>query len=265
MTESQTEKLILLELDPPFAVLTLNRPAENNAISIRLTEQLYDGLCIAEDNPQIKCVILRGAGKSFSVGADIRGDFSNVSAEEARKFSLRGGQVFSYVERFALPTISAIHGFCLGGGTELSLCCDFRIAHPRAMLGQPEIKLGLLPGWGGSQRLAKVVGKARAMEIVLTGENIPAGKALEWGLVNHVVGKSEDLLEAAKKFAGRFIGYPRAALSAAKRAVAVASDLPVQSGVLYENDLFGMLCNTPGYEEGKRALEENRKPRFKGI
>jgi enoyl-CoA hydratase len=265
MSNPESKKLVLLEFDPPFAVLTLNNPKENNTISVALAAQLIDGLYAAEDNDEVKCVILRGAGKSFSVGADVKGDFATINAEEARKFSMRGGQVFSYIERYALPTIAAIHGFCLGGGTELSLCCDFRVAHPRAMLGQPEIKLGLLPGWGGSQRLVKIIGKARAMEIVMTGEHVPAPKALEWGLVNHVIEKSEDPVEAAKKFAGRFIGYPRTALSACKRAVAVASDLPVQSGILYENDLFGMLCNTDGYKEGKQAYIEKRKPDFKGL
>jgi len=265
MSEEQKETMVIVEIEPPFAVLTLNRPEEKNTVSIELARQLFDGLCAAEDHGEVKCVIIAGAGKSFSVGADVKGDFSKLTPEEARKYSMRGGQIFTYIERYSLPTIAAIHGFCLGGGTELSLCCDLRIAHPKAMMGQPEIKLGLLPGWGGSQRLAKVIGKGRAMEVVLTGETIPAAKALEWGLINHGIDKGEDVVEAAKKYAQRFINYPRTALSAAKRAVAVPSDLPVQSGILYENDLFGMLCNTPGYAEGKGAYIENRKPDFKGM
>lgn len=215
-----------------------------------------------EMNREIKGLILTSEGdKVFSTGADISGVFPELDSFSARDFSHYGQRVFSMLENAPYITLAAINGFALGGGLEICLACDFRIASKRARLGLPEINLGLIPGWGGTQRLPRLIGLERALYMILSGETISAEKALEWGLVSSVV-EPDQLIEEGKKFLAKLTEKSGNALRIAKRAIVQGIKGSLEDGLALENELFGLIWNSPDREEGIKAFLEKRKPRF---
>ncbi len=223
---------------------------------------LKDLLSHYELNREVKGLILTSEGdKVFSTGADISGVFPDLDSFSARDFSHYGQQVFQMLARAPYITLAAINGFALGGGLEICLACDFRIASKKARLGLPEINLGLMPGWGGTQRLPRLIGLEKALYMILTGETITAEKALEWGLISMVTEPNE-LVNESKKFLARLTEKSGKALRIAKRAIIQGLMGSLDEGLALENELFGLLWNSPDREEGVKAYLEKRKPRF---
>jgi enoyl-CoA hydratase len=214
-----------------------------------------------ENNPEIKAVILTGAGqKAFVAGADIS-EFIGLSNEDGKALAKRGQDIFFRIEKTAKPVIAAVNGFALGGGCELAMACHFRIASDNAKFGQPEVNLGLIPGYGGTQRLVQLIGKGRALELLLTGNMIDASIALEYGLVNHVV-PQDDLLPKAKMILEQIIG--KAPLAVRKCITAANAVFTNENGYEVELKSFGECFSTNDMKEGTTAFLEKRKPHFKG-
>jgi enoyl-CoA hydratase len=253
--------LLLSETDGILTV-TLNREKALNAINTETMAEL--GRLFTQDLPgrDIKGVILTGAGpKAFAAGADIS-EFLQLTPDTGREMSLRGHGVFFAIERFPKPVVAAVNGFALGGGCELAMACHIRIASDNARFGQPEASLGILPGFGGSQRLIQFIGKGKAMELLLTGDMISAQEALALGLVNHVV-PQEELLDKARAILGKIAA--KGPLAVAKTIEAVntyfAPDAP---GFAFEAQAFGYLAGTEDFKEGAGAFLEKRKAEFRG-
>ncbi|KKM12860.1 crotonase [Clostridiales bacterium PH28_bin88] len=254
---------ILLEKEDGIAVLTINRPKALNALNAQTFYEMAEALEKIANDPEIKVLILTGAGeKSFVAGADIvyMKDFGGV---EGREFALLGQRVMNMIEKLPQPVIAAVNGYALGGGCELAMCCDIRIAAENARFGQPEVALGVIPGFAGTQRLPRLVGKAVAKELLLTGEQIPAERAWQVGLVNHVVPASE-LLARAKAMAKRISANGQLAVKFAKEAVNNGLEMDVDRAMAYEADLFGLCFSTADRKEGMAAFVEKRKPQFQG-
>lgn len=258
-----TDDLVLLEKDGPLAVVTINRPDKLNALNAEVIRQIKRQLQIAGDDPELRAIILTGAGeKAFVAGADI-GEMSELSAAQAREFSRAGQEIAEVMDRCGKPIIAAIAGFALGGGCELAMMCHLRVAGPKARFGQPEVSLGLIPGFGGTQRLARLVGESRAMEMILGGGMIDAQTALSWGLVNRVA-KEGTALEAARELAGTIIRQSPAAVRLCLEAIRRGFDMPLGHALRYEASLFGVVFATEDMREGTQAFVEKRKPKFSG-
>lgn len=253
-------KHLLIEKENKIATVTLNRPESLNALNKELLEEISHFLDEAEKDTDLRVLILTGSGpKAFVAGADIK-EFSDYSGAEGEELSRSGQEkVFNKVENFPKPVIAAINGFALGGGLELAMASDIRIASDNARLGLPEVTLGLIPGYGGTQRLTHLVGKGRAAQMIFTAEMISAQRAYEIGLVNQVT-PQEELLEAARKMAVRIANNSPRALSKAIRAIN-ASVTP--AGFEVEIQSFGELFEEPDFTEGVGAFLEKRKPDFK--
>ncbi|MEB2317441.1 MAG: enoyl-CoA hydratase-related protein [Pseudomonadota bacterium] len=243
-----------------FAVLTINRPEALNALSFSLIRDI--GAAIDEAGASAaRALIVTGAGeKSFCAGADIKELMDRSLADQKRGAEL-GQSVFSKLDRLRIPSVALVNGFAFGGGCELALACTFRLASPNARFGLPEIKLGLIPGYGGTQRLPRLVGEARAMELILTGRTAKAEEALRIGLVNRIV--EPPLLEAALAFAREFSGYGLLALQLAREAVQRAATGSLAEGLRAEADLSTLAYRTADAEEGMKAFVEKRNPVFK--
>jgi enoyl-CoA hydratase len=242
-----------------FAVITLNRPQALNALSFALLRDLAGALdeVAASD---ARALLVTGAGaKAFCAGADIRELTGRPLAEQKRGVEL-GQATFGKLERLPLPSVAVINGHAFGGGLELALACTFRLATPNAKLALPEIRLGLIPGYGGTQRLPRVIGEARALEMIMTGKAIDAQTALAWGLVSAIV-EGEALAEGAA-FARTFSGFSLPVLGFARAAVMRAMDGPLDAGLKTEADLSTLAYRTRDAEEGMAAFLEKRKPRF---
>ena len=207
----------------------------------------------------MRCIIITGGEKAFSAGADLKAMISRGPKDIVDRFTF---SIFDLLGNYPKPVIAAVSGFCFAGGCELALACDMIVASETAKFGQPEINVGIMPGGGGTQRWIRTVGKARAMEIVLTGAPVDAREAFEWGIVNRVVPFAE-LLNEAKRLAAKIAAKPPFAVRMAKDAVLKAQDMPLESGLDYENRLFAMLFGTEDKEEGMRAFLEKRKPQWK--
>ncbi|PIQ61803.1 MAG: enoyl-CoA hydratase [Bacteroidetes bacterium CG12_big_fil_rev_8_21_14_0_65_60_17] len=249
-------------VDDGMATVTIDQPDTLNALSRQVMNDLDAWFAWAAAAPVVEGVLLTGAGpKSFVAGADIK-QFKDMGPEEGKAFAERGQAVFSRIERFPKPVIAVVNGFALGGGSELALACHMRVASKNARFGQPEVNLGIIPGYGGTQRLPRIVGKGLATELVLTGEMISADRAYEIGLVNHVF-EPEDLMEGARKLLRGILTKAPRALTLTLEALA-ASDLPVERGLQYEAALFGQACATEDFEEGVDAFLGRRQPEFKG-
>ena len=244
--------------------VTLNRRDNSkNQIHRDIVFELEDILKTQLLEPTLHGLILNSAHeKVFSTGADIEGVLSKLSATDATRFSRQGRAVFGFITQLPCPSVAAISGFALGGGLELALCCDFRIAAKNVRLGVPEINLGVLPGWGGTQRLPRLIGRSRALRMILSGDPVNAATALEWGLVDEVVDGYEDLHPAAVKLLGRFNNKSLRALEIARRAVNEGLSLPLPAALDLESELFGLAWSTPDREEGISAFMEKRRPKW---
>jgi enoyl-CoA hydratase len=254
---------LLFEIKDPIAYITFNRPKVLNALNRKTVEELGDALDRARDDSSVRVLILTGAGeKSFVAGADIN-QLAQRTPIDGKEFSLFGQEIFHRLETMGKPSIAAINGFALGGGCELALSCTIRIASKNARLGQPEVKLGIIPGYGGSQRLARLCGKGIAHELILSGEMISAEEALRIGLVNHVV-EQTDLISTAESIAKKIAANAPLAVKFAMEAVERGMEMPEQEGLFLEATLFGLCCATEDMREGTRAFVEKRPAQFKG-
>lgn len=252
--------MVDIKQDGELAIITLNRPEALNALSFQVLKDIGAAIDKVADM-NIRALVFTGAGeKAFCAGADIK-ELMGRAVMEERSGAELGQRAFAKLDGFKVPTIAAINGYAFGGGLELAMACTFRVASSKAKLGLPEVKLGLIPGYGGTQRLPRLVGEARAMEIVLTGKTLDAQEALSIGLVNRVV--EGDVVEAAKVFAREFTGYGLAALSLARSAIQRALDLPINEGLKVEADLSTIAYRTADAAEGLSAFVEKRKATFK--
>jgi enoyl-CoA hydratase len=254
---------ILYEVKDHIAWITFNRPAVLNSLSTATVSELGDALSHARGDSGVRVLILTGAGdKAFVAGADIN-ELAKRTPVDGKEYSLAGQEVFRRLETLGKPSIAAINGFALGGGCELALSCTMRIASRTARLGQPEVKLGIIPGYGGSQRLSRLCGKGIAHELVLTGEMISANDAFRIGLVNHVV-EPVELLPTAEKIAQKIIANAPLAVKYAMEAVEHGFEMPQEEGLFLEATLFGLCCATEDMREGTHAFLEKRQPKFQG-
>ena len=243
------------------AIVTISRPEALNTLTGELLLELGLALDLAESNLEVRALILTGAGRAFVAGADI----GNIGAIDdtfaGREFALVGQDVMNTLAALPYPTLAAINGFALGGGLELALACDLRVAAARARLGLPEVGLGLIPAYGGTQRLPRLIGAARALDLILTGRHVAAEEALQLGLVNRVV---DDALEGAKALAAQILKNAPVALGLAKEAIFHGLDVTLPQGLEIEANLFGMVATTEDMKEGTAAFLEKRAADFKG-
>ena len=249
---------LLLEVENGIALLTINRPKALNALNSETLAELNTCLAELENNDDVKVVILTGSGeKSFVAGADIS-EMVNATPAEGRKMGLLAREAFGRLENMPQVTIAAVNGFALGGGCEISLSCDIRVASDNAKFAQPECGLGILPGFGGTQRLPRLVGKGRAKELIFTCDMISADEAFRMGLANHVVPQAE-LIDYCKAMAGRIMKNGPYAVALAKQAINTGSDTDLDSGLKLEANLFGLSFSTADKMEGMTAFLEKRK------
>jgi len=254
---------LLYQVRDGIALITFNRPKVLNALNRKTVEELRDALAAARDDAAVRVLILTGAGeKSFVAGADIS-ELAQQTPVNGKEFSLFGQSVFHLLETIGKPSICAINGFALGGGCELALSCSIRIASKTAKLGQPEVKLGIIPGYGGSQRLARLCGKGVAHELCLTGELITAEEAQRIGLVNRLY-EPGDLLAAAEAMAKKIIANAPIAVKYTMEAIEHGFEVPLEEGLFLEATLFGLSCATEDMREGTKAFLEKRTAAFKG-
>ena len=248
---------VLLEKQGHVSIITINREKALNALNSAVLDEL-DKTLDSVDLDQVRCLILTGAGqKSFVAGADIA-EMSTLTKAEGEAFGKKGNDVFRKLETFPIPVIAAVNGFALGGGCEISMSCDIRICSENAVFGQPEVGLGITPGFGGTQRLARLVGMGRAKEMIFTCDNIDAAEAYRIGLVNKVVAK-EELMETAKAMAAKIISKGSYAVSVAKAAINNGYDMDIKNAVEMEANLFGVVNDTHDKKEGMGAFLEKRK------
>jgi len=246
-----------------LAYVTIDRPKVLNALSMAVMDELRRAFAAAKDDPEVRLVILTGAGeKAFVAGADIS-ELALQTPIAAKEYTHRGQAVLDAIENLGKPVIACINGFALGGGCELALACTLRLASENARLGQPEVKLGLIPGYGGTQRLSRLVGKGVAMQLVLTGEVISAAEALRIGLVNEVVPTAE-LIPRAEAIAAKIIANAPLAVQYAMEAVNHGLDMTLAEGLYLEATLFAICCTTEDKSEGTRAFLEKRQAEFRG-
>mgnify|MGYP000631720124 CR=1 FL=1 len=249
-------EFVLYEQKGQYAIITINREKALNALNSAVLDEL-DKTLDSVDLDQVRCLILTGAGqKSFVAGADIA-EMSTLTKAEGEAFGKKGNDVFRKLETFPIPVIAAVNGFALGGGCEISMSCDIRICSENAVFGQPEVGLGITPGFGGTQRLARLVGMGRAKEMIFTCDNIDAAEAYRIGLVNKVVAK-EELMPTAKAMAEKIISKGSYAVSIAKAAINNGYDMDIKNAVEMEANLFGVTCSTHDKKEGMSAFLERR-------
>ena len=249
------------ELDGEVAVITIDRQAALNALNQDVLIELSLAFEMAEANAEVRALVITGAGRAFVAGADIAGMSELTDAFAGRELSLLGQDVFGSLAALPFPTVAAINGFALGGGLELALAADLRVAAPAAKLGLPEVGLGLIPGYGGTQRLPRLIGQGRALDLILTGRHVAADEALQLGLVNRV---AEDALAAAVELARTAARNSPIALGLAKEAVARGLDVTLSQGLEIEADLFGLAATSSDMKEGTAAFLEKRAPKFTG-
>lgn len=253
---------LLFESKNRIGYVTINRPDKLNALNAKAKSELKQLFEQLKTDDMVDVVILTGAGeKAFVAGTDIK-ELSELNTESGKTFSAGGQAVFDSIENLGKPVIAAVNGFALGGGCELALTCTLRIAAENAKFGQPEVNLGIIPGYGGTQRLSRLVGKGKAMELILTGDQIEAQEALRIGLVNNVV-PFKDLKSAAESLALKIISKGQVAVRMALKAVNMTQESNLTDGQALEASLFGLCCGSEDFKEGTKAFLEKRKPNFK--
>ena len=254
-------QFINVVVEAKVATVTINNPPVN-ALSFALMKELGETLDALKGDPAVRVVILTGAGPVFVAGADIK-EFSQLTNAEAGKKATANGQaVFMKIERLEKPVIAAINGVCLGGGMEMAMACHIRICSDRAKLGQPEINLGIIPGFGGTQRMSRLAGKAKAIEWILTGDNIAPLDAKAAGLVNHVVPEAE-LLRTCQGMARKIAMKPAVAVAQALKALTLGPEQSrLDEGMKLESEMFAHCCESPDLKEGVSAFLEKRQPKF---
>jgi enoyl-CoA hydratase len=254
---------VILERDDGIAIITINRPKVLNALRTDVLRDLREALMECENDDAVKVVIITGAGdRAFVAGADI-GEMSELDPIRAKAFSEFGNSVFLYIEKMSKPVIAAINGYALGGGCELLMACDIVIASEKAKIGQPEVKLGIPPGFGGTQRMARLLGKMKAKELIFTGDMIDAQEALRIGLVNKVV-PSEKLMEEAKNLARTIASRGQIAVRMAKQLINEGIDVDLETGLSLEAKGFAICFSTEDQKEGMKAFLEKREAKFTG-
>jgi enoyl-CoA hydratase len=255
-------KNILFEIKNNVGLVTVNRPDKLNALNGETINELEDVFSSIKNNPEVFVVVITGSGeKAFVAGADIA-ELNKLDVLSAKEFSEKGNRVYRMIETLDKPVIAAVNGFALGGGCELALACHIRIASDNAKFGQPEVNLGIIPGYGGTQRLARVVNSARALEMILTGDLVSAEEAYRIGLVNKVYPQSE-LLNSTFDLANKIISKGQQAIRLALKAVKATDNMSLVEGLNYEASLFALVCGTEDFKEGTAAFLEKRKPQFK--
>jgi enoyl-CoA hydratase len=246
-----------------LVLVTINRPEKLNALNQAVISELEGAFRMAREDASVKALILTGAGeKAFVAGADI-GEIANLDPIEAERISRRGQEIFRGLETLRRPSVAAINGYALGGGLELAMCCTIRVASPNAKLGQPEVKLGIVPGYGATQRLPRLVGRGRALELLLSGESIDAAEAHRIGLVNAVVPQSE-LIETAKQWIRKVIANGPLAVALTMESVDSGLDGGLQAGLRFESMAFGLTAASEDRREGTAAFLQKRKAVFTG-
>ena len=245
-----------------IGILTLNRPQALNALNQQLLGELKDLLKDVTKDGLLRCLVITGEGKSFVAGADIK-EMENHSPDQAQEMAKNGQALFDCIERLDVPVIAAVNGFALGGGLELALACDFIVASSKAKFGLPEVSLGLIPGYGGTQRLSRYVGKSIARLVALTGEIFSAQQMYEWGLVGKVC-EPEDLLTEVQKIAQTIASRSPFALNLVKQAINQGYDREQSSGLALEAELFAQTFTSNDHNEGIKAFIEKRRPEFTG-
>ncbi len=264
MSESTTSAApVAIADNGPVRTITINRPDKLNALNAATLDALHAAFDAAAADPRVRVVVLTGAGpKAFVAGADIA-EMNSLAPVQGRDFSLRGTRMMRRVERMPKPVIAMVNGFALGGGLELAMCCHLRIAADTAKVGQPEINLGLIPGFGGTQRLLRLAGRAATLELCLTGTPIDAARALQLGIVNRVVPAAE--LEAeTMKLADQLANAAPLALRGMIDCINIGGECGIEEGLEYESAQFGLMFSTQDMREGTSAFLERRKPVFKG-
>jgi len=254
---------LLYEKRNGIGYVAVNRPEKLNALNRKTMDELHDCFQEIERDDEVRAVILTGAGeKAFVGGADIN-ELAVQTPVEGKERSMRGQKILDLIEHLGKPVIAAVNGYALGGGCELALACTIRIASENARLGQPEVKLGLIPGYAGTQRLPRLVGRGRALEMVLSGEPVSAAEAYRIGLVNQVV-PAQDLIATAEKLAQKILANAPLAVKFALEAVNHGLEMTQAEGQFLEANLFGLCCTTADMKEGTRAFLEKRPARFTG-
>jgi len=256
-----TQTLFACTIEHAVATLTLNHPPVNALTPDVLTELdgAFDALA---GNTAVKAVVLTGTGRFFIAGADIKVLASIPSSREGKEMALRGQAIFTKIEQCDKPVIAAVNGVCLGGGLELAMCCHIRLMADGARMGQPEINLGIIPGFGGTQRLPRLIGRSKALELILTGDLLSASEAKALGLVSEVV-SPEELVRRAQGLARKIASKSQVAVRAAVRAVREGAELKLEEALLHEAQLFADLCDSEDKREGVGAFLEKRQPQFK--
>jgi enoyl-CoA hydratase len=258
-----TYQTILCSTQNRIATVTINRPDKLNALNAQCKNELKTLFTALKSDAMVDGVILTGAGeKAFVAGTDI-GELTALNPHTGKQFATDGQAIFDLIQHLGKPVIAAVNGYALGGGCELALACTIRIAAEHAKFGQPEVNLGIIPGYGGTQRLARLVGVGKAMELILTGGQIGAQEALRVGLVNAVVPGAE-LLTAATTMLTTILGKGQLAIRMAIKAINATLETPLSDGLSIEAGLFGECCGTEDFHEGTKAFLEKRKPNFTG-
>ena len=256
-------KNVIYEKSEGIAIITINRPDALNALNAETIDEILQCLEDIAKDDNVRAVILTGAGpKAFCAGADIKA-MKGMTALDARKLSQMGYKLCKAIENLEKPVIAAINGYALGGGLEVAMACDLRIASEKARMGQTEINIGLIPGWGGTQRLPRLVGKTLAKEMVFTGKMIDAQTAYQRGLVNEVV-PPEQLMDAAKEMAKELASKAPVALKLSKMLINHGLETDLDTALVLEREAFGVVASTEDLQEGVSAFLEKRKPVFKG-
>lgn len=256
-------KNLILEKEDNLAILYINRPKALNALNVETIREIGKAIDEVKEDEAIKALIITGAGdKAFVAGADIIG-FMGFSAAQARQASEEGELTFRKIDFLEKPVIAAVKGFALGGGCELAMACDIRLASEDAVFGQPEVALGVIPGYGGTQRLPRLIGEGRAKELTFTGANIDAAEAYRIGLVNHVY-PAVELMDQARKLAKKIMKNAPLAVGFSKTAIGQGLQGGIDSGLKIESEFFGLCASTEDMKEGTQAFAEKRKPQFKG-